>query len=241
MLEGFGLNQNEALIYTYLLERGTEVGGSKIAQGTGLHRQYVYLGMQKLIELGLAEAVAHGKQKRYKATPPLQIERIARRRMIDAENLVRELNTFSTLGHEQDFEVFVGDRAIQQYEVGWIEGLKEHTEQYIIGGNTQGFVEMMGEELNDYLIGESRKKVTTYYLGHTSEKHLWSDVSILAKNDLHAKFIDRLPRGVTHFVVREDTIAFFSFLKPPLLYVIKSPVVAQNYKDFFMMLWEMAQ
>ena len=31
-----------------------------------------------------------------------------------------------------------------------------------------------------------------------------------------------------------------NFLNPPLGYVINSPVVAQHYKAFFMMLWEMA-
>ena len=50
-----------------------------------------------------------------------------------------------------------------------------------------------------------------------------------------------LPSGVTHIVIRDEIVSFFSFPNPPLVYVIKSPVVAQNYKAFFMMLWGMAE
>lgn len=238
-LHSFGLSENESKVYVYLLERGGEVGGSKIAIGASLHRQYVYLSLPKLMQLGLVEEVPHGKLSKYKANAPSEIEKIAKKRVIEAEDLVKELQKFSKVGHEQDFEVLVGDRAIQKYEVDWVKGVKEHEDQYIIGGNTKGFTEMMGESLNEYLVGESRKKITTYYLGHTSERSLWEE-SVLSKNDLRIKFIDKLPTGVSHFVVRKGHVAFFTFLKPSLLYVIKSEAVSENYKQFFMMLWEMA-
>ena len=44
-LESFGLSENEARVYLYLLERGAEVGGSKVAFGSDLHRQYVYTAL----------------------------------------------------------------------------------------------------------------------------------------------------------------------------------------------------
>lgn len=239
MLLSFGLSDSESKVYIYLLERGGEIGGSKIAIGAKLHRQYVYLALPRLIQLGLVEEIPHGKLSKYKANAPQEIEKIAKKRVIEAEDLVKELQKFSKVGHEQDFEVYVGDRAIQKYEVDWVKSVKDHEEQYIIGGNTKGFSEMMGDALDEYLVTESRKKITTYYLGHTSERGLWSE-TLLAQNDLRAKFLDTLPLGVSHFVVRKGHVAFFTFLKPSLLYVIKSEAVSENYKQFFMMLWEMA-
>lgn len=240
MLHSFGLSQNESKVYVYLLERGEAVGGSKIAVGTGLHRQYVYLSFPRLMQLGLIEEVPYGKLSKYQAVAPREIEKIAKRKVIEAEDLVRYLERFSKVGHEQEFEVYVGRKAIQKYEIEWVKNVKERENQYIIGGNTKGFAEMMEDELDEYLISESRRKITTYYLGHTSEKHLWDRGEILSQNDLRSKFIDKLPMGVSHFVVRKGEVAFFTFLNPPLLYVIKSDVVSENYKDFFMMLWEMA-
>lgn len=240
LLTSFGLSDSESKVYVYLLERGVPVGGSKIAVGTSLHRQYIYMALPRLLEFGLVEEVPHGKLHKYVAKAPRQLEKIAKKRLFETEEMVRELEKFSKVGHEQDFEVFVGERAIQRYEVDWVKGVGEHEDQYIIGGDTKGFMEVMGEELNEYLLSESRRKITTYYLGHTSEKTLWDTGAILNQNDLRAKFIDKLPTGVSHFVVRKGQVAFYTFLKPYLLYVIKSDIVAQNYKDFFMMLWDMA-
>jgi len=239
MLHSFGLSVNESKIYVYLLERGGETGGSKIAIGAKLHRQYVYLALPRLISLGLVEEIAKGKLSKYKATAPYEIEKIAKKRVIEAEDIVKELEKFSKVGHEQDFEMYIGAEAIQKYEYAWVHSVKEAEFQYIIGGNTQGFSEMMGETLNEYLVNETRKFITTYYIGNTNEKTLYVK-NISDRMDLHMKFLPKFPQGVTHMVIRKDKVLFFSFLKPALLYVIKSPVVSKNYEDFFMMLWEMA-
>jgi hypothetical protein len=57
---------------------------------------------------------------------------------------------------------------------------------------------------------------------------------------MQMRYFDNLPEGATHMVIRKDTVSFFSFLRPSLLYIIKSPVVASDYKKFFMVLWNMA-
>ncbi len=238
-LVSFGFSTPEAEIYLYLLDRGTEVGGTKIAVGTKLHRQYVYIALPKLIERGLVEEVSHGKQHKYKARPPSELEKIGRKLSLTASDLARDLHAISNIGNEQDFEMYVGAQAIQRYEYEWVHSVKEKESQFIIGGNTQGFSEMMGETLNEYLVNESRKYIITYYLGSTAEKNFYVKY-ISNRTDLHMRFLPKFPQGATHMVIRNDKVLFFSFLKPALLYVIKSPVVSKNYEDFFMMLWEMA-
>jgi sugar-specific transcriptional regulator TrmB len=240
MLRSFGLSPHESAVYVYLLERGGEVGGSKIAAGTELHRQYVYLALPRLVSLGLVEVIEHGKLSKYKAQAPQMIEKIAKKKVFEAEDLVKELQTFSKVGHEQDFEMYVGAEAVQKYEYDWVHSVKEKEFQYIIGGNAQGFADMMGESLNDYLVNETRKYITTYYIGGSHEKDFYVPY-ISDRIDLKMRFLDRFPKGVvSHMVIRKDKVLFYSFLRPSLLYVIKSPVVSKNYEDFFMMLWEMA-
>lgn len=240
MLRSFGLSPHESTVYVYLLERSGGVGGSKIAVGTELHRQYVYLALPRLISLGLVEEVKYGKLNKYKAQAPQVIEKIAKKWTLEAEDLVKELQTFSKVGHEQDFEMYVGAEDVQRYEYDWVHSVKEKEFQYIIGGNTQGFADMMGESLNDYLVNETRKYITTYYIGGSNEKDFYVPY-ISDRIDLKMRFLDRFPkRMVSHMVIRKDKVLFYSFLKPSLLYVIKSPIVSKNYEDFFMMLWEMA-
>lgn len=237
MLKDFGLTENEALVYTYLLERGIEVGGSKIALGTGIHRQYVYLSMDKLIETGLVETVAHGKQNKYRAIAPSQIEKIAKRKIVEAEDIVRELNTFSTVDNEQDFEVLRGAQAIQRYEMEYAQKASVGAKEYVIGGNSKGFETTMGDLLEDYIDIKNKKQMKVFYIGDTDgeETRRYKE-----QKYFEPRFLNGLPQKVTHMSVRDDEVLFFSFLNPPLLYALKSKAVAEDYKNFFMMLWNMA-
>ena len=239
-LVSFGLSDPEARIYVYLLERGSETGGSKIALATGLHRQYVYLAIPQLIKRGLVEEVPHGKQNRYIARPPVEIEKIGRKRALMAGDLARDLNAISNIGNEQDFEVIQGKRAIQQYEMDYVERSLDGDEEFIIGGASSGFSAVMEDTLGEYLSEKQRKNIHVKYIGGPSEVGLYQKYIGVYKNQEY-RFMQKLPEGVTHMVIRRDSVSFFSFLNPPLVYVVKSSLVAENYKQFFMMLWEMVE
>ncbi len=238
-LQDFGLSPTEAIIYIYLLERGTEAGGSSIATGTKLHRQYVYLALPHLIELGLIEEMPKGKQNRYRAQPPATLELWGRKKAVEATELARALDVISNIGNEQAFEVLQGVHSIRQYEFAILDQSKPGDTEYIIGGATINFCELMGESFEEYLETSKRAGLIVKYLGGSSEvdffrKHFGS------YTNQEYRFMNKMPEGVTHTVIRKESVCFYSFLKPPLVYVIKSPVVADHYRRFFMMLWDMA-
>ncbi len=239
-LTSFGLSHHEATIYLYLLERGTGTGGSKIAIGTKLHRQYVYLALPKLIESGLVEEIPHGKQARYKAESPQIIEKLGRKKAIEASDLARELNLISNIGNEQDFEVIQGKRAIQEHEMGLVGRADDSWECYIIGGGSVGYSDVMGEYLSSHLDEMERKKLPIRYIGSASEQPFYKDYIGRFENQ-EFRFLDKLPTGATHLVVRHDTVSFYTFLNPPLVYIVKSKQIADNYHSFFDMLWDMAE
>ena len=97
----------------------------------------------------------------------------------------------------------------------------------------------MGEMLDGHLRACEKKKLKIKYIGSQSERAEYAKYLGLYNNQEY-RFLTKLPDSVTHLVVRQDSVSFYSFLNPPLVYIVKSKVVAQNYKDFFMMLWEMA-
>lgn len=238
-LSMWGLSKAEAGVYVYLLQKTSESGGSKIAVGTGLHRQYVYIALEKLINTGLVEAIAFGKHKRYKARSPLEIEKITRRRSIETSDLVHELNKISAIHNEQDFEVLQGAKQIRQFEIDYVYEGEEGEEELILGGHSQGFIDLMGNQFDEYLEEKNKKKIKVQYLGNENERRSYKKHMDVFSNQEY-RFMEKLPQGVTHMVVRKNTVLFFSFLTPPLVYIIKSKTVAENYKQFFMMLWNMA-
>jgi sugar-specific transcriptional regulator TrmB len=239
-LISFGYSRPEAQVYLYLLERGSEAGGSKIAVGAGLHRQYVYLALPRLIEEGLVEEVSHGKQHKYMARPPSEIEKIGRRRALQAGDLARELNLVSALGNEQDFEVVQGARAIQSYEMQMLDELAEGAEECILGGASTAFASVMGDSLPEYLSVKNEKKIRVRYLGTESERAHYAQIIGKYPNQ-EFRFMPDLPQGKTHLLVRPESVAFYSFLTPPLIYVVKSKEIADHYRAFFDMLWKMGK
>lgn len=239
MLQDFGLSPSETAVYITLLEAGRELGGSDIAKKAGIPRQYVYTALPTLRDKGLVIEIPHGKQSRYKAVSQGEIEKIAKRRLVEAEKLVHELSTFSRLGYEQDFEVIQGQEAIQRYEFQMVESLDVGDSEYIIGGASDGFTKTMGPLLKRYLNEKKKKNIGVKYIGSSNEEPYYRQFVGIYSNQEY-RFMNKLPQGVAHMVVRKDSVSFYSFLNPPLIYVVKSPVVAKNYEQFFLMLWEMA-
>lgn len=238
-LMNFGLSENETRIYVYLLERGEAVGGTKIAAGTSIHRQYVYVILPKLIEMGLVEEVSFGKRAKYLALSPNRLERIARDRVKETESLIENLNRISKVGHEQESEVLFGLRELVEHEYRFEDNAEVGEKQYIIGGNGDAFIDITEEHYHRLKQLDEKKKIVTYYIGSKKDK-ADEKLHLGRENRYHMRYLEKMPEGILHTVIREDRVCFFSFLKPPTVHVIKSKVVAENYKQFFMMLWEMS-
>lgn len=239
MLQDFGLSVSETAVYITLLEAGRELGGSEIAKKAGIPRQYVYAALPSLRTQGLVFEIPHGKQSRYKAVAQGEIEKIAKRKLIEAEKLVQELNSLSRIGYEQDFEVIQGKDAFQRFERENVAKMNQGEEEYIIGGATKGFAEAMGQTINRYLNEKKKKGIHVRYLGSINEEPYYRQFIGQYSNQEY-RFLKQLPKGIAHMVVRQDSVSFYTFLNPPLIYIVKSPAVAENYKQFFLMLWDMA-
>jgi sugar-specific transcriptional regulator TrmB len=239
-LEIFGLSRNEAIVYLCLLRFGKELGGSKIALLTSIHRQYVYLTLEKLIKLGLALKVENGKRHKYKAISPRSLEKIAEQRVEKANQLAERLNQISALDHEQEFEIYVGDVQVKNFERRLLSELKEGETQYIISGSSANFLDYFGNEYALMATQAKEKKLASYYVGAPEELESLSEAHRLNPH-FNFRLISGIPVGVTSTVVRLNTVTIYSLAKPALVYVIKSKVVSAEYKKYFDVLWNMAR
>ncbi len=239
-LESLGFSGNESKIYIYLLLRGESVLGSKIALMTGIHRQYTYVTLHKLINLGLVVKIQIGVHGKYKANPPSSIEKIARKKLDVAGQVAAELSKISTLDHEQEFEIIVGEKGIREYQMEFVRKAEKGETQYIIGGSAREFIAVMEDDYVEMLKIQEQKEFETYYLGKKTEGPNVSAYGT-SKVKFHAMLLEKMPEKLPQFTVRRNTVELYSFFNPPMLYVIKSKEVAEKFKDFFMMLWEMAQ
>jgi len=238
-LHAFGLSKSETSIYLHLLEKGKETGGSNIALSTKLHRQYVYNSLPKLIEMGLIEEVPKGKQNKYKATSPSAIEKLGRKQAVTATDLARDLNLISNIGNEQEFEVIKGAKAIVAFEMDYVMSAEGASEELIIGSASGGFLKIMDDNLEEYLQLKEKKSIEVKYIGTASELEEFDRATSKYKNQTH-RYLKKLPDGQANMVIRPKEVCFYSFANPPHVYVVKSETIAEHYRKFFYMLWDMS-
>jgi len=238
-LAHLGLTENDAKVYLFLLERGTQFGGSKIAARLSLHRQYVHNSIHKLLSLELIEAIPSGARMTYKALPPQYITRLAKMNMENANRVARELDKISAVGAEQDFEIYRGTKQVMDFEEQLVSNLKNNEDQYIIGGGSKAFIDFFDKQYEEMSRLAQSYSLHTKYVGCTAEIS-WLERAKKANKFFEYVIIDSLPETVVQTVVRFNSVTFYSFGNPPLVYILKSRVVAGDYKKFFDMLWNMA-
>lgn len=239
LLGAFGLTQNDTAVYLHLIKAGDSVAVGKISIGTALHRQYVYNSIEKLEKLKLIEELKDGKRFKYKALPLYQIEKIAKEYIAKSKEAVHELSLISAVKDEQDIEYYLGERRVMDFEEDLIENLPENEVQYIIGGASEEFIRFFGKRYFDMAKVAKKKKLKSYFIGCEAERE-WLHRAQKENPLFEFRILKGFPKTVVETVVRFDSVTIYNFAKPPLVYVIKSKVISQDYKKHFDMLWEMA-
>lgn len=238
-LTTWGLGKYETAVYLFLLTKNTSVGGSVIARDTGLHRPYVYAALPKLLALSLIIKVTRGKQSRYKAAPPSQLEKVEMQRVVETNELIQRLAKISKVSYEQDAEIFIGREAIIKHQLDWVKSAKTGTEQYLLGGSGKAMRELFGSDLRHNARLQGEKKFVTYYLCGEDEKKLFGDYTT-HNVTLHLRSMPIIPDMLPTIAIRGDTVEIHSYFNPPIMYAIKSLPVAEKFKVFFLGLWDMA-
>lgn len=238
-LSQFGLTDNDAAVYLFLLERGEAYGGSKIASRLSMHRQYVYNSLQKLIDLQLVEQVGKEPRPKYQAQPPQQLTHLARKRLQDTESTVRELDLISGVGATQDFEIYRGKQQVLDFEENFVTQLPHEEIQYIIGGAAKSFITFFGNQYEEVSSIAYQNKLHARYVGCPQERE-WLERAHKANKFFEYRILPTMPQTSVETAIRFDSVTFYSFGTPPLVYIIKSKTVYGDYKKFFEMLWAMA-
>jgi hypothetical protein len=194
------------------------------------------------MEMELVEENMLGVRKVYRALPAQQLSRIAQRRLEETRRLVRELEQISAVGAEQDFEVFRGRQQVLDFEARLVESLKEHEVQYIIGGGTQAFLDFFGADYVPISRIAHAKNLRSHYIGNPEERPLFEGrITEVFGEAFRCRYLPNMPITIVQTVIRFDTVTLYTFGNPPQVYFLKSKTVAEDYKKFFDMLWDMAK
>ncbi len=238
-LERLGLAAKEAAVYLALIELGT-VGSSKIIEATELHGQFVYQTLAKLEARGLvSHAIVRGRKK-FQASHPKMLVRLAERHIRLAEDVAKSIETRLSIPAESSFETYQGEEAFIAHEQELLTRASPGCEILVIGGTGDQFQDLLGSMLGAYEHVRREKEIRVRYLGSEDQREG-------LKKDLANRFLFDarvLPASFTGLVntnIWPDVVNFNTFGNPVTSFVLQSQAVAESYRSFFEGLWNIAR
>ncbi len=238
-LKELGLSQKEAQVYLALLPRH-DTGTSKIIRATGLHGQFVYDALERLETLGLAKHVIQNGRKKFSANTPNRLVVLVDEKRLKAHAVARELQQRFQGSHEQDFEVYKGLDAFRTHEFELLERMPEGSTVDVIGGSKNQFIEIIGEEMEEYEKIRNRKNIHVRLLTTVDQAERFIAMANTRKNFSY-RIIPFLESGITDADIWPNCLVLKFYGDPILAFALTSKEIAESYRQFFEALWKSAR
>lgn len=231
-LVDLGLTKTEAKIYLTLLELGISTAG-KISEKSKVYRRNVYDSLATLIAKGLVSYVIKENIKYFKTAHPSKLLSYLNEKQDKAKAIIPDLLKLESKEKEDTtVEIFKG-----------IEGLKTVFKDIIRAG--EDYI-ALGEE------GEAQKILPFFakkFLKEIEKSNIKEKV--IAREDYKGKIIESknsevkyLPKeyvSPTSLVIYGNKVANFIWSKPHHVILTTNKEVADSYRSYFKLLWQMAK
>jgi sugar-specific transcriptional regulator TrmB len=243
-LSDLGFTDGEEKVYIALLKIGASTTGP-IAKEANVSRSKLYEILEKLIKKAVVSHFKKNNTSHYSALPPKRILEYLKEREVNMEKQRTEFEkiipTLEFLGKgkalNQEAQVYDGMDGIKNVRELALNNMKPGKTMYYFGNPASGHQNVLGywddwnkrriaKKINAQIIynrdareyGERRKK-----LGHTKVKYL-------PKNGPTDAWVE----------IYGDTIAIVMKKDSPMSIVINNRNVAESFKTYFDILWEVS-
>lgn len=233
-----GLSEKEARVYLALLPY-RDIGTSKIIYSTGLHGQFVYNALDRLESMGLAKHVVLNGRKKFSASTPNRLIALVDEKRLKAHTIARELQGRFQGQHEQDFEVYKGLDAFRMHEFELLESMPECSTVDVIGGSNNKFIELIGEEIDEYEKIRIKKNIHVRFLTSADQADKFKTMSDNRKNFTY-RVMPYLEKGITDTDIWPNRLVLKFYGDPILAFALTSREISDSYRQFFEALWKSA-
>jgi HTH-type transcriptional regulator, sugar sensing transcriptional regulator len=232
----FGLNEKEAKVYLFLLERGQNKA-QDISKQTGIIRQTVYELLNKLEHLGLVSEITQNKKNSFEASKPDKLLSLLDEKKKILESVMPSLN---------ELENKITSRSNARLYRG-IKGIKAINEEVLKSKEIKTILPKFGEELmKDFYVGNfsvkriKRKtplKILRGEIKNEFQKSILTDKKALRE----VRFLEELNEIETQWILYNDSIAIISFHKDPFGVIIEDKLICATFNLLYEILWKIAK
>jgi len=232
-LTELGFSINEAKVYLTLLKLGSTTAGD-VAKKSKIYRTNVYEALNRLVDKGLTSYIFKGHQKFFQAEHPEKIMEIINEKKEKLLEILPELTSNHLFSkNKEKAHIYEG-----------IQGLKAITNEIL---RVQKDVVTFGVPKNISEIMENFNK--TYHKKRINlkmkQKHLYDQNAterIKYLNTLkytEARYLPGAQDSPATTTIFGDNVSFFIWSDPILCLLIESKRMADSYRKYFNILWNM--
>ena len=236
-LEEYGLSKNEAKVYLTLLELGS-VNVGEISKRSKIYRTNIYDTLNSLIKKGLVSYVAKNKVKYFAASNPSNLLNVLKEKENQLQTILPQLLLAKEMSKTKT-EVHVYESVISAKLL--YKNCLNYNEPIFIYGTPREASQVLGEGfLTQFHQQRVKKKIIQkiIYNENAAErisslrKIPYTEVKMLPK-EFNSPFS-------TNICGDEVFLALYS-VSPPLTIQIVNKEIAQLYKKYFDLLWQVAK
>lgn len=237
----FGLTQNEASIYVFLLKIGETTTG-RIIKETGIANSRVYESLNSLTSKGLVAYNIQKGGKHFSASDPkVWIEKEQERKK-KIETLIPQLALLKTSYKDNTTTaVYEGYEGFKIAFKRIIDDCPENGTVYILGfSEPQEKSDSLRLFLSNMNLKSASKKQRLKIimdhsaketLGKDREKEKYTEVKYMPKGYISPAAIDIL----------DDSVYIFLWEEKPFVFMIKNKMIASSFQHYFEFLWKISK
>jgi len=243
-LKEIGFSEGEEKVYLALLKLGQQTTGP-LAKESGVSRSKLYEVLEKLIKKGVVSHLKKNNISYFSAAPPERIENYLKEKeeliKKQREKFKKNIGFFEGLLNKgtdlQEAKVFEGMEGIKNIREEALGNMKSGENMYFFGNPASGHDYVLGY-WNDWNNRRVKKKINAWIIYNMDAKEFGER----RKKQKYTK-VKYLPnKGNTHawIEIYGDTIAIVLKHQTPMSVVIKNKLVAESFKTYFDILWEIS-
>lgn len=242
-----GLTRGEAKVYRALLRTGASTTGPLVAEAK-VSRSKIYEILERLSEKGLVSRALKNNTKTFSPTKPSRFIDFLKRKEQEIQNQTKEMqkvlpqleDEYQKKNITQEAEVFVGLEGLRHAREKYLSELKKGETIYFLGVPESAYehLEAYYEEWNNRRI---KKGIISYTLfTPNAREHPYVKEKKKQKHTF-IKFFPPLTQSHAWTEIYPQAVVIATNYKKPMSIVVNNFYVAESYRQYFKLLWDIAK
>lgn len=241
-LSALSLGTNEAAVYLELLSIGTCHAGPLIKQ-TGLHRQLVYLALDRLEEMGLVSISVANNKKVFQASPPQELVRLQEERKTKARLIVPHLQALLPENHDRlAVHTLSGRKELIKNILVTLEiaDRNDKVVRVIGGASSESFYEAIEDGYESYVALGQKLKIKKRLIAPSETAEIFR-ARFAREKGTTLKLVDEGLSSPTYTRITPEMVSLEIYGTTPTVIQIWNREIAKGYIEHFELLWKRAQ